>query len=77
MKLTAICLPNGKARTVLEGIRKVLDEYNLWKSIKMIVADTTNVNTGRQNRIVVQLQNKFAVKKLEEPQYIGCQHHIP
>ena len=42
----------------------------------MIVADTTNVNTGRQNGIVVQLQNKFTVKKLEESQYIRCQYHI-
>ena len=33
-------------------------------------------HTGRQIWIVVQLQNKFAVKKLEEPQYIGCQQHI-
>ena len=49
VKLAAICLSSGKARTVFEGIQNVLDEYSLWKSIKMIVADTTNVNTGRQN----------------------------
>ena len=42
----------------------------------MIVADTTNVNTGRRNGIVIQLQRLFAQKKLEEPQFIGCQHHV-
>jgi len=47
LKLAVICLPNGKARILFEGIANVLDEYNLWKSIKMIVADNTNVNTGR------------------------------
>ena len=39
----ALDLPNGKADTVVKGITAVLDEYNLWKSIKMIVVDTTNV----------------------------------
>ena len=72
----ALDLPNGKDDTVIKGITAVLDEYNLWKSIKMIVADTTNVNTGRRNGIVIQLQRLFAQKKLEEPQFIGCQHHV-
>ena len=76
VKLAALDLPNGKADTVVKGIVAVLDEYNLWKSIKMIVADTTSVNTGRRNGIVVQLQRMFAKKKLEEPQFIGCQHHV-
>ena len=76
VKLEALHLPNGKADTVVKGITAVLDEYNLWKSIKMIVADTMNVNTGRRNGIVIQLKRLFAQKKLEEPQFIGCQHHI-
>ena len=76
VKLEALDLPNGKADTVVKGITAVLDEYNLWKSIKMIVADTTNVNTGRRNGIVIQLQRLFAEKQLEKPQFIGCQHHV-
>lgn len=76
VKLQALDLPDGKADTVVKGITTVLDEYNLWKSIKMIVADTTNVNTGRRNGIVSQLQRLFSEKKLEEPQFIGCQHHV-
>lgn len=76
-KLEALHQPNGKANTVVKGITGVLDEYNFWKSIKMIVVDTTNVNTGSRTGIVIQLQRLFAQKKLEEPQFIGCRHHIP
>ena len=63
VKLEALDLPNGKADTVVKVITAVLDEYNLWKSIKMIVADTTNVNTGRRNGIVIQLQRLFVCSK--------------
>ena len=76
VKLEALDLPNEKADTAVKGITAALDECNLWKSIKMIVADTTNVNTGRRSGIVIQLQRLFAQKKLEEPQFIGCQHHV-
>jgi len=76
VKLEALHLPNRKADTFVQRITAVLDEYNLWKSIKVIVADTTNVNTGRRNRIVIKLKRVFAQKKLKEPQFIGCQHHI-
>ena len=76
IKLEALDLQNGKADTVVKGITAVLNKYNLWKSIKMLVADTTNVNTGRKNGIVTQLQRLFTQKKLEEPQFIGCQYHI-
>ena len=76
VKFEALDLPNRKADTVVKGITAVLDEYNLWKSIKMIVADTTNVNTRRRNGIVIQLQPLFAEKKLEKPQFVGCQQHV-
>ena len=56
IKLQALDLPGGKADTVVKGIAPLLDEYNLWKGIKMIVADTMNVNTRRRNGIVTQLQ---------------------
>ena len=52
-------LPDGKADTVFKGITAILDEYNLWKSIKMVVVDTKNVITGRRNGIVTQLQRLF------------------
>ena len=42
----------------------------------MIFSDTTPVNTGQKNKVVVQLQRQFEQKRLEKPQFIGCQHHI-
>ena len=47
-KLQALDLPDEKADIVFKGIAAVLDEYNLWKSIKIIAADTTNVNTKKE-----------------------------
>lgn len=54
----------------------LLDEYDAWSSIQMIVCDTTPVNTGRLNGVVVQIQKEILRKGFPEPQYIGCQHHI-
>ena len=62
VKLQALDLSNRKADTVVIGMTAVLDKYNLWKSIKMIVAGTTNVNIGRRNGIVTQLQRFFFQK---------------
>ena len=44
VKLQALDLPDGKADTVVKSITAILDKYNLWKNIKMIEADTRNVN---------------------------------
>jgi len=75
VKLQALGLPDWKADPVFNGIVAVLDKYNSWESIKMIVADTTYVNTGRRNGIVSQLQHFFQNNR-EEQQFIGCQHHV-
>lgn len=61
-------LPNGKTGTVVKRIAAVLDENNLWNTIKIIVADTTNMNTGIRNGIAKQLSRLFAQKKMDEPQ---------
>ncbi|CAI9740732.1 Hypothetical predicted protein [Octopus vulgaris] len=65
VKLEALQLENGKADTVVKGITSVLDEYNLWNCVKLIVADTMSVNTGKRNDIVIQLQRVFAQKGLK------------
>ena len=41
----------------------------------MIIFDTTSVNTGRKNGIVIRLQKEFENKGFQKPQYIGCQNH--
>jgi len=48
IKLEALCLKDGKAQTISHGIGKLIDEYELWNSIKMIICDTTSVNTGKK-----------------------------
>ncbi|CAI9734599.1 Hypothetical predicted protein [Octopus vulgaris] len=66
VKLEALQLPSRKADTVVKGITAVLVEYNLWNCVKMIVADTTSVNTGKGNGIIAQLQRLFVQKGLKE-----------
>lgn len=53
VKLDILSLKEAKAETIAEGIAKVLVEYNLWNEIKIIVTDTTGVNTGKKRRAVV------------------------
>lgn len=76
IKLAVLVLDNGKALTLFNGIKEVLNKFNLWNSIKMIICDTTSVNTGKKNGVVTLLQNHCASMGLVPPQYIGCQHHI-
>jgi hypothetical protein len=76
VKLDALRLTDGKAKTIADGIANVLNEYNLWNAVKMIVADTTSVNTGKKGGVVVRLQQKFSENGGSKPQFIGCQHHI-
>ncbi|ESN99966.1 hypothetical protein HELRODRAFT_176266 [Helobdella robusta] len=65
-----------KATTIASAIQKTLDDYNLWAAIKMIVSDTTNVNTGSKSGVVVRLQKLFVQHGESAPVFIGCQHHI-
>ena len=76
VKLDALRLQDGKAQTITNGISTVLEEYNLWSAVKMTVADTTSVNTGKKNGMVVKLQQMFSEKGFDKPLFISCQHHI-
>jgi len=76
VRLALLELVNGKGETIFNGIKTVLDEYELWPSIKMIVSDTTAANTGRSLGAVTLLQKHFQDIGLEKPVFIGCQHHI-
>lgn len=58
----ALKLIDGKSITIFNAIADIIDEFKLWNSIKMIVTDTTNVNTGKKNGVVVQLQDMFQKK---------------
>ena len=39
IRLGALCLKDGKAETITDGIVKLLDEHNLWRIIKTGVAN--------------------------------------
>lgn len=67
---------SGSAQDIYNEIENVLEEFDAWSSIKMIICDTTAVNTGHINGVVVKIQQKMREKGFEQPQYIGCQHHI-
>ena len=64
IKLKPMVLTDGKSCTIYEGIKEVLDEYDLWGSIKMIVSDTTNVNTEKYGGVVARIQNEMEQKDL-------------
>lgn len=76
LNLGVVLSQSGRAEDIYNEIKNVIDNYNSWRSIKMIVCDTTPVNSGPKNGIVARLQREFQVKDLGSPQYIGCQHHI-
>jgi hypothetical protein len=76
IKLTVLKLKDGKAQTIAEGLQDVLEEFNLWGSIVMIVADTTSVNTGKKTGVVVRLHQMFEEKGYHKPKFISCQHHV-
>ena len=76
IRLAVVELANGKGKTIFDGIKAMLDDYDLWSSIKVIVSDTTVANTGECLGAVTRLQNHFEDIGQEKPVFIGCQHHI-
>ena len=76
IKLAVLVLENGQAPTIFAGIKEILDKFDLWKSIKMIKSDTTNVNTGKYSGVVATLQSCYREIGVSVPQFVGYQHHI-
>ena len=76
LQLGILACDSGTSADIYTPLHDLLDEYNAWNSIQMIISDTTAVNTGRKNGVVARLQRTFREKGFEEPQYISCQHHI-
>ena len=67
-------LKDGKSESIFEALRELLNEFDLWGSIKMIVTDTTNVNTGKTSGVIKRLMIHFESVGLEKPLYVGYQH---
>ena len=76
LKLGILVCDSGSSANIYKALQDLLDDYNAWNSIQMIISDITAVNTGGKNGVVAKLQKTFRDKGFDEPQYIGCQHHI-
>ena len=76
IRLAAASCESSSENNIFKSISEVLTEYNVWHVIKRIVSDTTAINTGKVNGIVVKLQRKMQILGLITQQYIGCQHHV-
>ena len=76
IKLGIAKCESGSAQDIYNGLEEILNEFDAWHSIKMIICDTTAVNTGRINGVIVKIQRKMRDRGCDIPQYIGCQHHI-
>ena len=55
LRISALTLPDGKSLTIFNALVDVLNEYNAWNQIKVIITDSTNVNTGNKNGVVTLL----------------------
>ena len=69
-------LKDGTAATTAKGIQGVSDEFNLWGSVFMLIADMTSINTAKKTRVVIRLQQIFKKNGSPRPKFISCQHHV-
>lgn len=76
LHLGILACESGSANDIFVPLPVLLDEYNAWNSMQMIISDTTAVNTSKKSGIVIRLQRQFRQKGLPYPQFIGCQHHV-
>ena len=77
VRLAVLTLENSRNwQTIAMGIKDILDYFEMWTSIKMVVTDTTAVNTRRKNGVVIIPQRQQKLLNLPVAQYVGCQYHI-
>ena len=75
IKLGIVKCESDSAKSIQKELHQIIDEYNAWENIVMIICNTTSVNTGRLLGIVKLTQDDVLSKGFQKPQYIGCQHH--
>ena len=76
IKLSVLKCESGSAKAIHKELHQLINEYNAWENIRMIICDTTAVNTGRLHGIVKLIQDDVMSKGFQKPQYISCQHHV-
>ena len=75
INLGILTCTNGSSIAIFEEIKTLMDEYDAWMNIKMLICDTTAVNNGKENGVVV-FQKPMSKKGYKKPLFIACQHHI-
>ena len=72
IRLGVVELANGKGKTIFDGIKAMLDKYDLCSSIKIIVSDKTAANT--ENVLVQSHGCRITLKILDKK---TCIHWMP
>ena len=72
IKLGVLKSKSGSAQNIFNELEQLLNEFAAWSNIKMIISDTTSVNTGRLNGIVVKLQKKMSKMGLKSHSLLGA-----
>ena len=75
INLGILTYANGSSIAIFEEIKTLMDEYDAWKNIKMLICDTRQ-SILEKNGIVVKFQKAMSEKGYKNPQFNACQHHI-
>ena len=59
IKLGILRCETGSSKHIYKELRQLINDYNAWTNICMIICDTTAVNTGRLQGVVKLIQDDF------------------
>ena len=48
VRIEVLVLSDGKSATIFSALKSIIDDYDLWNFIKVIICDITSVNTGHK-----------------------------
>ena len=59
IKLVALLLEDGKVKTIVLALINLLNEFDIWEVIKVIICNTANTNTEAKSDVVVYLKKVY------------------
>src|SRR6218665_69973 len=79
LNLDVLACDSGSAENIFIPLQDLLDEYNAWRRVKMIVSDNTAENTIHRNGVVARLQKQFQKKGYSGASvyWLSTQHSRP